>query len=168
MTANKDIHMNTDGLYVDPYVAMHSIWNVQTPPMPNLNGSTIVPHESMLGGPYVRVDSPNLGVESYDDADEPFAQHVVYRRETASPAFVKPESESPDNRGRLKRSICETHTGVRMVKTEQRDTKKGKKGQQKLVKSKKSKSPAKDFLIKLDGELVENRMENVYRDKEGR
>ena len=134
--------------------------------MPNLNGSTIVPHESMLGGPYIRVNSPDLGAESYDDSDEPFAQHVVYKRETASPAFVKLESESPDNRRRPRRSICETHTGGKMVKKEQRDMKKGKKGQQKVVKSKKSKSPTKNVLIRLDGELVENKMKNVYRDKE--
>jgi hypothetical protein len=91
MTAGMDIGMDTTRLYVDLNAAMHSIWNVHTQPMPHLDASTIVPHESVLCGPYVRVDSPDLAAESYDDADEFFAQHVVFKRESASPTYVKPE-----------------------------------------------------------------------------
>jgi hypothetical protein len=55
--------------------------------MPHLDASTIVSYESMLGGPYVRVVSPDLDAGSYEDADEPFAQHVVFKRESASPTL---------------------------------------------------------------------------------
>jgi hypothetical protein len=126
MTADMDIGMNTTGLYVDTDTATHPIWNAHTQPMPHLDASTIVPHESMLGGLYVSVNTPDLGAESYDDADEPFPQHVVFKRETASPTYVKSEPGSPRNKGRLRRSICETRTGGKTISKEQRDRKKRK------------------------------------------
>jgi hypothetical protein len=154
MTADMDIGMSTTGLYVDTNTATHPIWNVHTPPMPHLDASTIVPHESMLGGPYVDVDTADLGAEPYDDADEPFPQHVMFKRETASPTYVKSEPESPRNKGRLRKSICEARTGEKTISKDQRDRKKRKTPGQ--TKVKKSTSVSKDVVWKIGDEGVED------------
>jgi len=151
-----DIDMDTNGLHVDSNAPMHSIWNVSTQSMPGLDASTIVPHESMLGGAYVRVDSPDISAESYDDADESLPQHVVFKRETRSPACVNYEAGSSDDERRLKRSIRETRTGGKSVTKEQRLNKVSK------GKANEKKSRRHAFLEN----IVDPR--DIYRDDKGR
>lgn len=117
-----DHQISMSGMEVDPTVPMHSMWTLQVPQVQNVGESTIVPQEALLEGEYVRVDTPDLGMESYDDMDAPLPpspQQVVFKHES-SPPWVKPEPDSSDDDMRLRRSICETRTGGKSVKKERR------------------------------------------------
>jgi hypothetical protein len=118
-----DAHMNMDGLDIDPNASLNAMWNVPIPQMQAMTSSTIVPREAMLGGEYVHVDTPDLGMESYDDMDVPLPpspQQVVFKRDT-SPVWGKNELDSSDEDRRLTRSIHETRTGGKSVKKERRN-----------------------------------------------
>ncbi|KAH9870151.1 hypothetical protein J1614_007073 [Plenodomus biglobosus] len=144
--ATYDGHMSMDGLEVDPTASMHSMWNMQLQNMQGVPASTtIVPHEAMLEGEYSRVDTPDIGMEPYDDMDGPIPpspQQVVFKHES-SPGCIKSEAESSDDCLRLKRSIRETRTGGKSIKREKRHGKVTK-----------AKGKDKPFITKLwDGEI---------------
>ncbi|KAI1605652.1 hypothetical protein PtrCC142_002135, partial [Pyrenophora tritici-repentis] len=141
MTPNMAMDIDTSTLDLHPASPMHVIWNVPSQSMIAMDGSTIVPHDSMLDGDYVRVDTPN-SMDSYDDMDVPLEQHNTFKQEPSSPVDVKPEDELSNDEGMLRRSICETRTGGKSVKV--------KKEQRKNEKSRwhSTKQPGQKFICK--------------------
>ncbi|KAH9872257.1 hypothetical protein IAQ61_005092 [Plenodomus lingam] len=139
-------HMSMDGLDVDHNTTMHSMWNMQLQQMQAVSASnTIVPQEAMLEGEIVRVDTPDISMEPYDDMDGPLPpspQQVVFKHES-SPSCIKSEGEFSDDCSRMKRSIRETRTGGKSIKREKRHGKVTK-----------PKGKDKPFITKLwDGEI---------------
>lgn len=138
-----------DALTVDPNVPMNPMWNLQIQQMQGVPASTIVPHEALLEGEYVRVDTPDIGMESYDDMDVPLPpspEQVIFKPES-SPCCIKSELESADDCKRVKRTIRETRTGGKSIKREKRDGKVAK-----------PKGKDKPFITKLwDGEIKNDR-----------
>lgn len=116
-----DNHLNMNGLDMDPNASLQSMWNLQIPQMQGMATSTIVPHEALLDGEYVCVDTPDISMEPYDDMDVPLPspREVVFKAES-SPGWVKTEQDSSDDDSRLRRSIHETRTGGKSIKKERR------------------------------------------------
>ncbi|KAI0588143.1 c2h2 type conidiation transcription factor [Pyrenophora tritici-repentis] len=146
MTPNMAMDIDTSTLDLHPASPMHVIWNVPSQSMIAMDGSTIVPHDSMLDGDYVRVDTPN-SMDSYDDMDVPLEQHNTFKQEPSSPVDVKPEDELSNDEGMLRRSICETRTGGKSVKC---------------------KCKFGEPVWKWDGDHVESDFSSIYRDEKSR
>ena len=170
MAPNLDIDLNTNMLHLHPATPMHSLWDVRAQPMLELDATTIVPHNYMLGGDYVHVDTPDPMDDSYDDVDVPFEQHAAFKQESMSPLNVKQETEVSDNEGRPRRSICETRTGGKSVKVkkEQRRSRitKVKTEEQGGEKKRRSKCKSKygDSVWELNGDTVLSNWNSVYQD----
>ncbi|RMZ70819.1 transcription factor [Pyrenophora seminiperda CCB06] len=173
MTPDLDMNIDANVLHLQPVAPMHAIWDVHTQSMSGLEARTIVPHDSMLGGDYIRVHSPNLADDSYDDADVPFEQHTAFKQEPLSPVIVKMEIGS-DDEGQLRRSICETRTGSKSVKLnkEQRRSRvskdKAKERGQGKERRTKSKSKFGAAILEWDGDRVETDFSFAYRDENKR
>jgi hypothetical protein len=164
MHMDMDMDMDMDSLQVDPSVSMHSVWNDSAQGVSGLGMPTIVPHEAMLSGSYVNVDTSDVGEESYDDTDEPLPEHGVFKQD-ASPAYVKAESEPSDDERTVRRSICENRTGGKsvVVKREQRLNGVVKR----KASTKKSKSKPRDYYewkMEEDGRVVKSSLRDIYQD----
>ncbi|KAL6707538.1 hypothetical protein ACN47E_004108 [Coniothyrium glycines] len=112
--------MNMAGFDICNNTTMGSMWDIPTSQLQDMVAPTIVPRESMLGGDYVRIETPDLGSESYDDMDVPLPspQQVVFKRETSP--WVKPEPYSSDDEDRIERQIHETRTGGKTIRKDRR------------------------------------------------
>ncbi|CAA9960910.1 hypothetical protein PTMSG1_04294 [Pyrenophora teres f. maculata] len=169
MAPNMGMDIDTNTLDLHPATSLHTIWSVPTQSMIAMDGSTIVPHDSMLGGDYVRVDTPN-SMDSYDDMDVPLEKHNTFKQERLSPVTVKPETELSEDEGMVRRSICETRTGGKSVKVkkEQRRSRVTKeKGKDKgRERERRAKCKYGDPILTWDGDRVESNFSSYYQDEE--
>ncbi|KAI8932828.1 hypothetical protein NX059_010311 [Plenodomus lindquistii] len=151
-----DSHMSVSGLEMDTAASIDPVWHMDVQQMQGPASTTIVPHEALIEGEYVRVDTPDIAMEPYDDMDVPLPpspQQVVFKHES-SPGCIKSETDPSDSYTRLTRSIRETRTGGKSI------TKEKRRG--KVVKPKRKADP---YVTKLwDGQISFDR--KIIRDKE--
>jgi len=120
------------------------MWSYQYAMEEPITGLTMAPAESLLGDPFVQVNSSNHDVEmsAYDDVGIPLVsspQEVIVKHET---------DETSDGERQIRRSIFVSRTGGKTVKKEERSP--DERARDERRKARKAKSPP-SFPIECSG-----------------